>query len=122
MTVDNPADPTYFQCENFATCGNNFVGSDLLCGPCSNESRPPPSTNGSDGWSGLTTNITRQGSYLAHSKRVSKIALKGKKKGQGCVFFECNYCDKGFQGPTTSAILGHLRKVHHAKCSDLLLT
>jgi hypothetical protein len=30
MTDDNPADPTYFHCKNFANCGNNFFGDDLL--------------------------------------------------------------------------------------------
>ncbi len=31
MTDDNPADPTYyFHCKNFASCGNNYFGDDLV--------------------------------------------------------------------------------------------
>ena len=46
----------------------------------------------------------------------------GKRKGEECAFFECNYCPKSFQGPSSSAILDHLRGVHRDKCPELLLT
>jgi hypothetical protein len=39
-----------------------------------------------------------------------QIAKKGKSKGKEVNYFNCNYCDKGFQGPSSTAFLEHLRK------------
>jgi hypothetical protein len=56
-----------------------------------------------------------------HGTKVLLPVKKGKLKGKEVFHFKCSYCrEKHFQGPSTTAFLEHLRKVHPLKCSELL--
>jgi len=66
MTDDNPDDPAYFHCKNFASCGNNYFGDDLLCKDCASGSDRVPEQLESQKY------VSRQGAYIAHSKIVSR--------------------------------------------------
>ena len=59
-----------------------------------------------------------------HFTRVFRKATTGEKKGKSIEHFKCIYCDKEklFQGPSTSFILKHLRKLHPKKCTELLIS
>jgi len=49
------------------------------------------------------------------------MVRRGKLKGKEISHFKCSYCrDKQFQGPSSTAFLEHLRKVHPSKCPELL--
>ena len=37
--------------------------------------------------------------FLNHCKKILKRVVKGAKKGQEVLHFDCNYCSKYFQGP-----------------------
>jgi len=59
----------------------------------------------------------------SHFERCTDLVTKkGKKNGQESVHFKCLYCPKKYQGPSTSAILRHLRSDHPTKCADLTST
>ena len=55
-----------------------------------------------------------------HYTKVVKKVKTGKEKGKEVEFFNCSYCDKGYQGPSSSTTLKHLRKFHPKKCPELL--
>ena len=61
---------------------------------------------------------------MYYAKRYSsmKVVTKGQKKGEKVKHFDCNYCKKSYQGPSTGTILKHLRAAHKPKCLDLLPT
>ena len=59
--------------------------------------------------------------YSNHGTKVMLLVKKGKLKGREIHHFKCSYCrDKHFQGPSSTAFLEHLRKVHPSKCPELL--
>jgi hypothetical protein len=59
--------------------------------------------------------------YSNHGIKVLLMVKKGKLKGQSIYHFKCSYCrDKHFQGPSSTALLEHLRNVHPTKCPELL--
>jgi hypothetical protein len=56
-----------------------------------------------------------------HGTKVLLKVKKGKLKGDEMLHFKCSYCkDKHFQGPSSTAFLEHLRKIHPQKCPELL--
>ena len=60
-------------------------------------------------------------SWSNHGTKVLLKVKKGKLKGKEILHFKCSYCrDKHFQGPSSTAFLDHLRKVHPQKCPELL--
>jgi hypothetical protein len=56
-----------------------------------------------------------------HYTTSKRKVTKGKSAGQFVNYFNCSYCSKIFQGPSTSSCLKHLRNVHPKKCPDILL-
>lgn len=72
----------------------------------------------------VDTNVVQEdnniNSEATHYTRNTQLITKGKRIGQDMVYFKCTYCDRDYQGPSTSSILKHLRKEHPRKCSELL--
>ena len=59
--------------------------------------------------------------WSAHGTKVVMKSKRGKAKGKEVPHFKCGYCrDKCFQGPSSTAFLEHLRKVHPKRCPELL--
>jgi ribosome-binding ATPase YchF (GTP1/OBG family) len=59
-------------------------------------------------------------SYARHCSKTYKEVKKGKSKGKEVVHFGCKYCNRVFQGPSSSAFLVHLRAKHPTRCPELL--
>jgi hypothetical protein len=55
-----------------------------------------------------------------HYKKIVKRVTKGTSAGKDVLHFQCKYCDRSFQGPSSSSFLKHARKVHPSRCPDLI--
>lgn len=58
--------------------------------------------------------------WATHGFKAKKTVRKGNKKGQDIDFFHCKYCSDAYQGPSSTALLKHLRQKHPKKCPELL--
>ena len=138
---NDPTDPRYFKCLNYTFCQNNWTSSNLLCDRCSETESPSCSLDASEvtpsqsistvaakGKKRLFAEVTEVMDitepatlWSNHGTKVLLPVKKGKLKGKEIVHFKCSYCrDKNFQGPSSTAFLEHLRKVHPYKCPELL--